>query len=68
MVPMETSLFVSYDVFLMALLVSWLFLLLAAYLSYFRWHGVAQLVDALRYKPKGRRFDSRWFLWNFSLS
>ena len=23
-------------------------------------HPVAQLVEALRYKPKGRRFDSRW--------
>jgi len=23
-------------------------------------HGVAQLVEALRYKPKGRDFDSKW--------
>jgi hypothetical protein len=23
-------------------------------------YGVAQLVEALRYKPKGRGFDSRW--------
>jgi hypothetical protein len=28
---------------------------------------VAQLVQALRYKPEGRRFDSRWSHWNFSL-
>ena len=27
--------------------------------------GCAQLVEALRYKPEGRRFDSRWCHWNF---
>jgi hypothetical protein len=26
------------------------------------------VVEALRYKPKGRGFDSRWFHWNFSLT
>jgi len=31
-------------------------------------HAVAQLVEALRYKPEGRRFDSRWCYWNFSLT
>jgi hypothetical protein len=31
-------------------------------------YAVAQLVEALRYKPEGRRFDSRWSHWNFSLS
>jgi hypothetical protein len=25
---------------------------------------VAQLVEALQYKPEGRRFDSRWFHWH----
>jgi len=30
-------------------------------------HAVAQLVEALRYKPEGRGFDSRWYHWNFSL-
>ena len=25
------------------------------------WHAVAQLVEALRYKPESRGFDSRWF-------
>jgi hypothetical protein len=30
-----------------------------------RGHAVAQLVEALRYKPEGRGFDSRWFHWNF---
>ena len=30
--------------------------------------AVAQLVDALRYKPEGRGFDSRWCHWNFSLA
>jgi hypothetical protein len=28
---------------------------------------VAQLVEALRYKPEGRGFDSRRYNWNFSL-
>ena len=26
------------------------------------------LVEALRYKPEGRKFDSRWCHWNFSLT
>jgi hypothetical protein len=25
---------------------------------------LAQLVEALRYKPEGRRFDSRWCHWH----
>jgi len=29
---------------------------------------VAQLVEALRYKPEGRGFDSLWCHWNFSLT
>jgi len=29
---------------------------------------VAQLVEALRYKPEGRGFDSRWCHWNSSLT
>jgi len=29
---------------------------------------VALLVEALRYKPEGRGFDSRWCHWNFSLT
>jgi len=28
--------------------------------SNFRWHAAVQLVEALRYKPEGRRFDYRW--------
>jgi hypothetical protein len=31
-------------------------------------HTVAQLVEALRYKPEGRGFDSRWYHWHFSLT
>jgi len=31
-------------------------------------HAVAQLVEALRYKPEGRGFDSRWCRWIFSLT
>jgi hypothetical protein len=27
---------------------------------------VAQLVEALCYKPEGRGFDSRWCHWNYS--
>ena len=31
------------------------------YHYYYYWgHAVAQLVEALRYKPEGRGFDSRW--------
>jgi len=29
---------------------------------------MVQFVEALRYKPEGRRFDSRWCHWNFSLT
>jgi hypothetical protein len=29
---------------------------------------VAQLVEALRYKPEGCGFDFRWCHWNFSLT
>jgi hypothetical protein len=29
---------------------------------------VAQLVEALCYKPEGRGFDSRWSHWNFSVT
>jgi hypothetical protein len=29
---------------------------------------VAQLVEALRYKPEGHGFDSQWFHRNFSLT
>jgi hypothetical protein len=31
-------------------------------------HAVVQLVEALLYKPEGRRFNSRWCHWNFSLT
>jgi len=31
-------------------------------------NAVAQLVEALRYTPEGREFDSRWCHWNFSLT
>jgi hypothetical protein len=30
--------------------------------------AVAQLVEALRHKPEGRGFDSRWVHWDFSLT
>jgi hypothetical protein len=29
---------------------------------------VAQLLEALRYKPEGRGFDSQWCHWNFLLT
>jgi hypothetical protein len=31
-------------------------------------YAVAQLIEALRYKPEGRGFDSRWCYWIFSLT
>jgi hypothetical protein len=39
-----------------------------SWLSYTDGHAVAQLVEALRYKPEGRGFHSRWCHWNFSLT
>jgi hypothetical protein len=33
-----------------------------------RGYAVAQLVEALRYKPECRGFDSRWCHWNFPLT
>jgi hypothetical protein len=30
------------------------------------WHAVAHFVEAVRYKPKRRRFDSRWDDFNSS--
>jgi len=33
-------------------------------LSWLQEHAMAQLVEALRYKPEGRGFDSRWCHWN----
>jgi len=38
------------------------------HLKYPEGHAVAQLLEALRYKPEGRGFDSRWCHWNFSLT
>jgi hypothetical protein len=32
------------------------------------WHAVAHLVEAVRYKPEGRDFDSRLDHWDFSLT
>ena len=31
-------------------------------------HAVAQLIEASRYKPEGRGFNSRWCHWNFSVT
>ena len=31
-------------------------------------YAAVQSVEALRYKPEGRGFDSRWCNWNFSLT
>jgi hypothetical protein len=31
-------------------------------------HAVVQLVEALRYKPKGYGFSSQWGHWDFSLN
>jgi len=39
-------------------------------ISRLRWRGVAvvQLVEALSYKLEGRGFDSRLYIWDFSLT
>jgi hypothetical protein len=31
-------------------------------------YAVAHLVEALRYKPEGRGFDSQWSHWSFSVT
>jgi hypothetical protein len=33
-----------------------------------RRYGVARSVEALRYKPEGRGYHSRWGYWDFSLT
>ena len=35
--------------------------------TFMQGYVVAQLVEALRYKPEGRRFDSRLCHWNFDI-
>ena len=35
------------------------------YSSFLSGHAVAQLVEALRYKTRGRGFESRWCHWDF---
>jgi hypothetical protein len=40
-----------------------------SYASMYLWrNAVAQLVEALRYKPEGRGFDSWWCHWNILLT
>jgi hypothetical protein len=45
-----------------------LLLLLVVVVVVVLWHAVAQLVEALRYKPEDSGFESRWCHWNFSLT
>jgi len=42
--------------------------LLGYYVAYSSKYAVVQLLEALRYKPEGRGFDSRWCHWNFLLT
>jgi hypothetical protein len=44
------------------------FVTLAALFKWTWGHAVAQLVEALGYKPEGRGFDSRWCHWIFSMT
>jgi len=39
---------------------------ITGHLSHLKWQTVTQLVEALRYKPEGRGFDSRLCHWNSS--
>ena len=41
---------------------------LLSYFLQYHWHTVAQLVEALRYHPEGRGFDSQWCHQKFSLT
>ena len=38
------------------------------YIHVYIGHAVEQMVEALRYKPEGLGFDSRWRHWKFSLA
>jgi hypothetical protein len=43
----------------------WLLVIYIYIYIYIDWgHAVAQLLEALRYKPERRGFDSRWCHWN----
>ena len=44
------------------------FLRLSRALSEGSWARGGVVVKALRYKPAGRGFDSRWCHWNFSVT
>ena len=47
--------------------VYWCLWIIACYIVYISMgNAVAQLVEALRYKPEGCGFDSRWCHWNLS--
>jgi len=35
---------------------------------HYAFYGVAQSVEALRYKPEGRGFDCLWGPWDFKLT
>jgi hypothetical protein len=41
---------------------------ITVYLAQRYWFWVAQLVEALRYKPEGRGFECRNCHWDFSLT
>ena len=43
------------------------FTIFVYYYCFYWGHAVEQLVEALRYKPEGRGFGSRWFHWIFSM-
>jgi hypothetical protein len=46
----------------------WIYIYIYIYICPGSGHEVAQLVEALRYKPEGRGFRSLWFYWNFLLT
>jgi len=43
----------------------WVAQCIYTYIHTYMEHAVAHLFEALRYKPEGRGFDSRWCHWNF---
>jgi len=64
----QGQLFFFFNIFIRILFVAFIFFPLFCLSFCLSGHPVAQVVEALRYKPEGRGFNSRWCHWNLSLT
>ena len=62
------SSFIFFFIFFNIVKVLFVLILLTTHFIPSMWYAVAQFVEALRYNLEGRGFDTRWCLWNFSLT